>query len=466
MTIATSDLATEHAPATLAGGVTASVMTARLSTYALGVVYCVFLGLVYRKLSEFWTYLGFSYDPPGYLFVPLALASAIPLLMLPQRPRSVSELAAWILSFTLFMPALLIPHLQGWVSVYDRWSLFTTLLVCSSAFNALARPPGWRLPPIRLSPALLWAFLIAIWVVMHGSVLFVFGKNLSVAAIDQVYEQRSAAAFAVRDNPVISYVLSNASSALNPVLIAVGLVTRRWHIAALGVLGQWIVYSALAGKIVIVFIVVVAGSLLLFDRQSHLRPHRFAWGLMGAVFVGWLFAWSYLPGAGFFNDLYDLVYLRTLCLPGMLVGAYWSFFSVYPVTYFSHAIVGRLFIEYPYGQLSIGQVIGDYVTPALGGNPNNYNASFIAADGITGLGLWGIPLTFFLVLLMLKVIDGVTGGVSLRIRCAALIPFIMWLSDGSLFTALVTGGGAMVIGLLWLAGSADPQVGKRASAAR
>ena len=428
-----------------------------IAPYLLGVSYCSLMLITYRALSTWWTYIGFAYEPVSFDIGLTILLSALPVIFLPSRPKSIAELGAWVLSFTLFMPALLIPQLQGWVRGVDRWALFFTLLACSIGFNSLSRGTTWTLKPIRSSPATFWGIVLALWLLMHGFIIFVLGSRLSVVGIDQVYEQRANNSMAVGGNALVAYILSNASGALNPFLIAMGVFQRRFVLLALGIAGELIVYSVLAGKIVIVFIIVVASAFLLFDRQGRMQPLRFATGLTTIALMGALLVGFYLPGDGLFNDFFDLIFVRTLYLPGVLVGAYWSFFSTYPVTYFSHMILGQLFTTYPYGQQSVGQVIGAYVTPTSGGNVNNYNANFIAADGITGLGLIGIPIVFAIALLVLRTIDGITGRVDLRLRCAALVPFLMWLSDGSLFTALLTGGGGMIVVLLYAWGGVESE---------
>ncbi len=420
-----------------------------LLNYIFGFAYCVIMYVTYSGLSTFWAYIGFDFVPLGVELPLVIAAAALPTAFLPSHPTTMRELAAWILSYTLFMPALLVPQLQGWIPIDERLLLFINILACSIAFIVLVQRKVKPMATIAIKQSFFWTAVIGAWVVMHGGIVFFFGSNLSLVGVDQVYEQRANSSAAVGSAVLISYILSNASGALNPFLLAAGFFERRWALVGLGALGQLIIYSALAGKIVIVFIGVVLGAFALFDRNGTLKPLRFAAGVLTVAIIGMVTFPFYDPGAGFLNDIYDLIFVRTLYLPGVLVGAYYSFFSTYPVTYFSHMILGQFFFTYPYGGQSVGQVIGAYVTPSSSYAVNNYNANFIAADGITGLGLAGIPLVFVIMLLVLRAIDGAAANVDLRMRCAALIPFIMWLSDGSLFTALVTGGGALITLLLW-----------------
>ena len=53
-------------------------------------------------------------------------------------------------------------------------------------------------------------------------------------------------------------------------------------------------------------------------------------------------------------------------------------------------------------------------------------------------------------ILVLRGMDKLLGNIDLRVRCAALIPFLIWLADGSLPTALLTGGGGLVAAIMWV----------------
>lgn len=419
--------------------------------YSMGLAYGILMFLSYRELSRFWAYIGFDYRPMSVpVVIGLLLVSAIPALLLARRPRSLAEFGAWVLYFTLFLPALIIPPLQGWATTSAAFALFFTTFGSVIGFIVLTRSPGrpWRIP--RFDHSIFWVTILSLYGLLHGLILLSFAGIMSFAGFDQVYEQRTAAAAAA--GGAIGYVLSNAAGALNPFLIATGLADRKWWRVALGVLGQLIVYSTIAGKIVLVSMLVIGAVFLLFDRRGQLRPMRVGMGLTMVALIGFPLVATYEPVTGTLSNIIDLVYVRTLYLPGVLVGAYSDFFSIYPVTYFSHSIIGQAFFDYPYGQLSIGQVVGAYVTPSLGYEVNNYNANFIAADGITSLGVIGIPIVMLLAIGVLRGLDRLLGELDFRVRCAAFVPFLMWLADGSIFTALLTGGGLVLTILLWLWG--------------
>ena len=423
----------------------------------IALTYGTIMVVLYQQLSARWAYLGFDFRPLGALTVPLVVASSLPSMILPSRPASLAQFASWLLFFTLFQPAMIIPQLQGWVLGFDALLLYVLVWGSVLMFIGIARLRSFPWPVPRFDTQLFWLMLVGLWALMHVILLVFFGDQLAIAGIADVYEQRADTAAQLGTGGYLAYVITNASGAVNPVLVALGFFERKWWSIGLGIVGQIIVYSTLAGKIVLLFPIVIVGAFFLFDKNTQMRPARFGLAMIIVALVGIPLQALYENLGSTLAQLVDLIYMRTLYLPGVLVGAYNDFFSIYPLTYFSHSIVGRLFVEYPYGSWSVGQVVGAYVTPSIGYAVNNYNANFIAADGIAGLGMGGIPLIMLAAIGVLRLIDKVLGVVDLRLLCAANVPFLMWLADGSLPTALLTGGGALLNLLLWLhAGCARP----------
>ena len=416
----------------------------------LGVVYGTIMVLLYQSLSTTWSYLGFDFRPLGTLTVPLVIVSSLPAMILPSRPTSLAQFGSWLLFFTLFQPALIIPQLQGWVLGFDAVLLYVLLWTSTLLFFGVARIRSSPWPVPRFDRQIFWMGLVGLWILMHGILLVFFGDQLAIAGISEVYQQRADTAAQLGTGGYLAYVITNASGAVNPVMIALGFYERKWWAIGVGVLGQFIVYSTLAGKIVLLFPIVIIATFFLFDKNRQMKPVRFGLMMVCVALVGLPLQTLRATLGPTAEQLLDLIYMRTLYLPGVLVGAYNDFFSIYPLTYFSHSIIGRLFVEYPYGSLSVGQIVGAYVTPSFGYAVNNYNANFIAADGIAGLGLAGIPLIVLAAVMVLRTIDKVLGTIELRLLCAANVPFLMWLADGSLPTALLTGGGALLNLLLWL----------------
>jgi len=114
-----------------------------------------------------------------------------------------------------------------------------------------------------------------------------------------------------------------------------------------------------------------------------------------------------------------------------------------------------LFVHYPY-QMTLGEVIGyDLVTSDL-----DANASFYATDGYAALGAVGVVLIGPIFGLFLSVANAMTAS-SLRMACAAFVPFVMIVSNSSLFTSLLSGGGFLLLLLVYSNGNTNEHQGRQ-----
>lgn len=439
-----------------------SLILRRLLIGGIGAIYAALLLLTYQELSKLWSYMGFWYRPPEPSVTATTIVAAAALgFLLPVRSWTVVGFAKWILYFILFIPALVIPPQQG-VLVDEELFLLCALVWVSAATLILFLRDGAPFRPIVVTETVLFQGVLLAWVLGNVAIIWVFGRSISIVGIEQVYEQRSAAG--VLGGGGIGYVMGMMSGAVNPFLLVVGLSRKRPLYIALALVGQVLVYSTLAGKVVLGSTLLVIGTYMVF-RGEKVAYSRIYAGVLVLAVLGPITTRPELYTGGLAATLSDLIYMRILVLPGVLVGVYSEFFLRYPVTHLSHSLIGRPFFEYPYGNESVGQVIGRYVTPSLGDAVNNYNANFIAADGVAGFGTWGIPLIFVMAAGWLWVTSKLVGRYNRRVVCAVLTPFVVSLADASLFTAILTGGGAFAALLLYLLRSAEHSEADRSAVA-
>ena len=409
----------------------------RLLVALVGSIYAWFFLWTYQELSTQWHYLGFWYQPqPGWVTATTISMVAVLGFCLPTQNWTVVGFAKWVLYFLLFIPAIMVPPQQGILPQKDLILLEALIWISAAIFTLLLRA-GKPFPAMRLTPSVFWIGLIGAWGLGNVAIYVVFGETLNFVGIDQVYEQRAAAA--TLGGALIGYVMGTLGGAINPFLLIVGISQRRPLFIGLALVGQLFIYSTLAGKVVLGATLLTVGTLFAFKagKVVFARIHAVVLFFAG---LGPIVA-AYQVGTGILSVVSDLVYMRILVLPGVLIGVYSDFFLRYPVTYFSHSLIGRPFSEYPYGTESIGQVIGRYVTPTAAAEVNNYNANFIAADGVAGFSTWGVPLIFLFAALWLWLASRLVGESNRPLACAVLMPFVVSLADASLFTAILTGGG-------------------------
>jgi len=438
-----------------------SLILRRLLISIIGAIYASLLLLTYQELSKLWSYMGFWYRPPESSVTATTIVAAAALgFLLPVRSWTVVGFVKWILYFILFIPALVIPPQQGALVDNELFLLCALVWACAAAMILFLRD-GAPFRPIVVTETVLFQGVLAAWLVGNVAIIWVFGRSMGIVGIDQVYEQRSAAG--ALGGGAIGYVMGMMSGAINPFLLAVGLSRKRPLFITLALVGQVLIYSTLAGKVVLGSTLLIIGTYMVF-RGNKVAFTRIYAGVLILAVLGPITTRPELYTGGFAATFSDLVYMRILVLPGVLVGVYSEFFLRYPVTHLSHSLIGRPFSDYPYGTESVGQVIGRYVTPSMGDAVNNYNANFIAADGITGFGTWGIPVIFVLAAAWLWLASKLVGQYNRRVVCAVLTPFVVSLADASLFTAILTGGGVFAVLLLYLLRSSESSEALNAAA--
>jgi hypothetical protein len=244
--------------------------------------------------------------------------------------------------------------------------------------------------------------------------------------------------------------MPNVANVLVPFLFVVGIHSRKPLLIPLALLGTLLVYAAFALKSVILAPVLILGIYFLFDTHGKIRIGVIPLGLgvLSLIFAPFV---STLTGGPLWG-LTNLLFMRTLTLPGVIVGLFSSFFSTYQWTYYSHSLVGRYFFPYPYGGYSVGQIVGLYLFPDQG-DPFELNGSFVATDGLAALGTLGVPISFVVTALALRILAKAAAETERRVAFAMAVPFLMTLANTSVFSSMVTGGGLGLAGLLYLWGS-------------
>lgn len=419
---------------------------ARVLAAVVGAFYAALLLSIYADLSDRWAYLGFWYHPTTSGISALIVASIGVLgLFLPHGPWRLVSFTKWLLYFALFVPALVIPTQQGPLPEKLMLLMWVTLWVSCAGFMVLVRD-GTPIPPLKFDAHLFWVILVSVFVLGHAAILYEFRDALDFASLDDIYNQRFEAVSEVSSS-LIYYILGNMANAVNPFLIIHGIWTKRFSLIVGGVFGQIIIYSTLAGKIVLVSTAIMISVYFVF-KHNRLQISRIYYGVLAVGAAGIALVPLAVVG-GTFGNIVDLIYMRTVGMPGVTIGVYSDFFTRYPVTYLSHSLVGRLFTSYPYPGEQVSEVVGRYITPGVG-RPINYNANFIASDGITGFGIVGIPVIMAIAGVILWAMSKFVGDRDCAYVCAISTPFLMSLADSSIFTALLSGGGGVLMILLYL----------------
>lgn len=422
--------------------------------YAALLIYAIVLVYSYEILSRWWGYFGFTYWlREEYKAYAMCFVATLPALLLPRNIKSFSVFCAYIIFALVFLPCMLVPLMQQSRGEGHAMLLFLTVFISSVVFILTCRIPLKPLPTVRIPAKYFWAGFAGAYVLLTVLVVYQFGGQLRLVGVDDIYVQRFAGGEAAGGRFIL-YAVAFLSNVFNPFLIVAGLATRRRWLVAVGTLGQILMFATLAARSTVLSPFLIIGAWYLFRRTGTSTGLAVSSALTGAVIILLPFLASYNPVGGGLNLLLTIVYFRTLLISGAAFGVYDSFFSFNPHTYLSHSIMGRYFADYPYGDYSVGEVVGLFLTPTFGRNILEYNANFLATDGIAAFGLLGVPVAALVLAIVLVLLNRAVPRAKTGLASAMAIPFLISISNGSLFASMLTGGGLLLALLIYLSDDA------------
>jgi hypothetical protein len=365
-------------------------------------------------------------------------------LALPVKIRKFSDYAAWIIFLVVYIPAATVAAMQGYKSfnVFYLISATTFAMLCISTLPHMFYWPKKQYSAhIHRRPGYI-AFLMLAYTAATGMLVILFWGNMSLVGVEEVFEQRARAQGADA-GALASYVASWMSYAINPYFVAVGLAAPRLRsMLLIGILGQILMYSIFAGKIIFVGLFAMITLWYFAVKDNEIKVPRLVFGVVSAMLlvVVLLIATNYQP-TGFSLTATSQLYMRALALQGAMLGVYHDFFQTSPLTYGSHINGVNLFVTYPY-QDALGFVIGKHL---VGGQGFNANASFIVTDGVSSFGIIGVLMIGIIVGGIFAAVNHVVTPDRLPFAAVATLPFLMALANVSFFTSIITGGGWLLV---------------------
>lgn len=225
-----------------------------------------------------------------------------------------------------------------------------------------------------------------------------------------------------------------------PFFMAVGLVRKKYLYVAFAIFLSLLIYLIQGAKLAVLMIFIVFLMLYVYDRKGDFLANLC---LYISVFVVFVFS---VPHFAILDWVKSILFIRTLGTPGWTIVHYYEYFTVNGYSYYGHInIVNFIFGNYPFGDISLGQLIGLEYSGSIDAN---FNANFWASDGIAALGLPGLFVVSILLGLFFRVFDFVSNGFGLRFLFILTVGFWQALLNIPFATALFSGGGLLIIILI------------------
>jgi hypothetical protein len=313
-----------------------------------------------------------------------------------------------------------------------------SFVACCRMINSIG-PNEQTQEPKREPSKWLVPFLVVTWLIFTILLYLLYGDIMTFTSLDQIYGQRE---IGKARNLYEGYLQTYYQFVVSPALCAFGCARKKYSILALGIAGAMVSYSITAEKAGFIYPAFIIA--LFFMVRARGKIYTTTSAIMMALSVV-LFAsvatWK-------FSEIGNFIvwYLgaRTLLIPGTTITVYQDYFSRWDYTYFSHIRGLDLFISVPEffenhkRWPSIGHLVGE---DHLNIDRLQYNANFIASDGVASLGTFGCIIAFTLLYFVLVAMDRVTKGIEPKLLYPLLLPSALYLTNGSVFTYFASYGG-------------------------
>lgn len=398
-------------------------------------VYC----LCYVEfLNPVFAYAGYPLEPRDLSFVVASTAIAVAPILAYRGIRAVSSVISVFIYLLLYVPIVLTFALGSPLPLGRIVAIQLTFMASMCALF-LTDAVIIKNPIVLSTRHNVARMALGVTIVGALYVVSVYRTSLAFVSFADVYVQR----FATTDigtDVVTRYLSAWLSSVLVPICLAYGLV-RRKHIYVIVATATCVVfYMAVALKIMILLPVVFAGFYAVFAKRrlAVLFP-TMAIGLSVIALI-LIAVTNQNNGVPFLAT--GLFLSRTLGNGGQLTMAYYDFFATHPQTAYTHVHgITQLMGSYPYGSLSLGEVVGQFYWSS----DMDANANFWATDGFAAAGLIGVPFATALCALTMALMNSVTERFDRLFAAMCFLPFIISLLNRSLFSSVWSGGAAFAI---------------------
>lgn len=408
-----------------------------------------FLWVYATIVSPTYAYDGCTLTWPGVVGISwLVILSVLPALFLPYSISRPSALVIWWLYLSVYVPSILIPQLSLSMTAEQLFPLQISLLLSLALLCVVRTGRVLAIPQIAISPALFWPAFVLVWGSCIGYIFISGHFSVLVNNVASLFE--SATIYTLRGDyrdlvletgRLLAYVIGQMEEALNPFLIAFGLIYRRKLCVIAGIFGQIAVFSLTGFKASLLSYIFLAVLALIVKRWRRSFGLVLTSGLIATILLCAVV--DRATGNIFFTSI---VTRRTLVVPGLLTGFYYEHYSkVSPTGIGFHFTHDQAFFG-PANEIGLAY---------FGNSEVNANAN-LWAESFAELGFPGILGCTILVALLIWLFDSIAArrDPTMAVLLVAM-PTIM-LSNTAPTTVLISHGGLAAALVLFLAPSPQP----------
>jgi len=402
-------------------------------------------------LNPAWEYLGFAYQAPTFLnyLASFALISG-PAALLPMEFHRPSSVFVILIGMIVYVPTVIVTMGLG-DGMFLTYGTPLLSLALAYSFACLSSRIEIRQSkrPTSLPGTTFTYLLVGAWIATSLLIFFQYRDQMQIVGFGEVYEQRS---IGLARSAFWAYLQTYYLNVISPALLAIGLLdARRRLLGCLGAAGFVIMYMVAAQKMALIYPIAMIG--FYFALTTPTRIFRSTLFLALTLSLGTCIAVLFYVETGASSWFAALLVHRTIAIPGLSLSQYVNVFDQVGWTFWSHVRGISLFVAPPHMLLSnpLWPGLGYLVGEAVYGDPaHNLNANLFASDGYAAAGPAGMLVIGAVLAAWLFVLDRVTAGWDRKFVLLVLLPVVVSLTNGPLFTVLLSFGGLFWTVIFWL----------------
>jgi hypothetical protein len=357
----------------------------------------------------------------------------------PRKIQKPSELFFYCIYLLVYIPAISFIGLEPefrYVSILLSFTLGVLILEFTAKASPKINIRCLKISRTELSLILFFTGTIMLVLLMK------YSSVLSFASLDQIYTQRE---IGKADNWVYAYAQTYLVYFTSPFILAAGLFLRRFVLIFIGLTGFILLYSITAERSTILLPLFI---LIIYRFKTNLNSSLNlvnSYLLFSSGFI--LIVSEYFEENLIIDSIGFYYFTRVIAIPGKFLLDYYNFFSDNGYTFFSHIKGFDLIVDVPiiYKSNPNWPALGWIVGLEFHLLESNSNASFITIDGIASIGPFGPLLMCALLAIYVFLLDKFTRGLPRGLVLPSLFPIAFVLTNGSLFSTLLSYGGFMFL---------------------
>lgn len=393
-----------------------------------------------NPVFEYASYLYFTPSVTSLLFTYVLVATPVVAYRTSIAPAAYGAALIFALCY---VPAELI-LLFNWQRSESELAVVQASVAASMAIILRASAFGANSAAIPVRPN---RHLSAILGVLTAVSVVVFVLNyyqhMRLVSFEDVYDLRLETN-QVDKGALVNYLTTWLSYCFLPFYFARGVLRKTPLDIGIGLVGSLLIYAAMGSKAAILMGLIIYALHRLFGSGKD-----FLFRLLSVLAVAVILTVCVLPDEGILLWVKSILLVRVLGTGGWTMSVYYDYFTTNGFTFYTHiGPINALIGAYPYGEYSLGQVIGLHYS---GSEDANFNANFWASDAFAALGIAGVPVVTAVLCAVFFVINRAAKGYSTQFVVLWLSGFWLALLNLPLSVALLSGGGLMTVLLLWVA---------------